>query len=126
MTKLLAVVAFLVVTGCGVITTWQENPARAKMQTELAGNVVMAAYFVSDKTADANAGSIVATIDAIKAVIAQAPNALPAESFTALMPAVDARLAEVLTGNDRAFLPSARLLALMLLQELQLKADAGH
>lgn len=125
MHKLLAVIVLLVVTGCGAIANWQENPARAKVQTELAGNVVMSVYFVTDDTADKHARDIVATIDAITAVVAQTPTALPAD-FASFMPAIDARLGEVLTDNARAFLPSAHLLALMLLQELQLKADAGQ
>jgi hypothetical protein len=123
---LFIVVMLLVMTGCTATVNWQENPARARLQTETAGTLVIATYFAADKTASTHAGDIVATIDAIKAIIGQTPTSLPVSGFATLMPTIDARLTELLTGDNSTFLPSARLLALMLLQELQLKADEGN
>jgi len=128
MSRLAPVVLMMCVAGCNGTSAvnWQENPARACMRAELAGNVAVATYFASNKDAGAEAQRIVNIIDTVKALIAKAPTELPSGGFMALMPVVEAKLRDVLTGDAQAFLPSARLLVLMLLQELQLRATEGH
>lgn len=116
------VCALAMLCGCNFVGEWEQNPALVRSKANLAGGAVVYAYLAVKPEAKAGAAHLREVVQAVKAVVASFPD----EGFMVFLSDVNKKLERVMTGDAAAFLPSAKLLASVLLETLQQKADRNH
>jgi hypothetical protein len=122
-TTLLPVAAFaLLVCSCNPIEEWEQNPALVRSKAELAGGAVVYTYFSAKPEAKAGAKHMRVVIQSIEGIV----DSFPTEGFNTFLPEVNKKLEELMTGEAAVYLPPAKLLASILLETLQQKAEKDH
>ena len=114
--------ALLIVTACNPLADWEDNPAQVRTKAEIAGGATVYAYFAIDKAAVKHAAGLREVVTVIKDVATGFPEA----GFVALLPTVNEELQRRLVGEKAVYLLPARLLAQVLLEALQTKAETDH
>ena len=113
----------LALCSCGsVIQEWEDNPALVRSKAELAGSATVFTYLSVKPEAKAGAAHLREVVKAVRSVVVT----FPEQGFSMFLPAVNAKLEQVLTGDAAVYLPAAKLLASVLLDSLQQKADKDN
>ena len=111
--------ALLVTTACNPIADWETNPAQIRTKAEIAGSATIYAYFAIDKDSVKHAAGMREVVKVIEGIA----TSFPEEGFVSLLPLVNKELKKLLTGDKSVYLPPAQMLARVLLEELQCKAE---
>jgi hypothetical protein len=112
----------LLMCGCNAIEEWENNPALVRSKAELAGGAAVYTYFSIKPDAKAGVEHLREVIKAIDGVVLSFPD----EGFMVFLPDVNKKLEEVMKGDAAIYLPPAKLLASVLLESLQQKAEKDH
>jgi len=120
--SLSAVLLVGLLCGCNPIVEWENNPALVRSKAELAGGATIYVYFSIKPDAKAGAEHLRNVIKAIDGTV----TSFPAEGFPVFLPEVNKKLEEVMKGDAATYLAPAKLLASILLESLQTKAEKDH
>ncbi len=117
--KLLPAIAMVfALVGCNGLSDVVDNPAQLRSRADAAGEATIYIYFTVNKDQVKNAVELLSTVSTIKAVL----SGFPDSGFVSLLPEIERRLAAKLAGDKVVYLPAARRLAKILLEELDKKA----
>ena len=108
--------------GCNIIDEWETNPALVRSKAELAGAATIYTYMAVQPEAKKGAEHLREVIKAIDGVVLSFPD----EGFSVFLPDINKKLDEVMTGEAAPYLMPAKLLASVMLESLQQKADKDH
>jgi len=108
--------------GCTTLVDWENNPALVRSKAELGGAATVYVYFNIKPEAKVGVEHLREVIKAIDGVI----TSFPAEGFSVLLPEVNKQLTKVMKGDAAIYLGPAKLLAGILLESLQTKAEKDH
>ena len=120
-TVLVSVVALLLV-GCNPITEWEQNPGLVRSKAELAGGATVFTYFAINTEAKAGAVHLREVVKVVAGIV----DSFPSEGFAVFLPDVNKALETMMTGAAAEYLLPAKLLASVMLESLQHKADKDH
>lgn len=107
---------------CNVIEEWETNPALVRSKAELAGGAVVYTYFSAKPEAKAGAKYMREVIEVIEGVV----DSFPSEGFNVFLPGVNKQLEKLMKGEAAVYLMPAKLLASIMLESLQQKAEKDH
>jgi len=118
----LPIVLAMLTCSCNVIDEWETNPALVKSKAELAGAATVYTFFSIKPDAKPGAKHLREVVTAINGIV----SSFPSEGFAVFLPDVNKKLDEVMTGEAAPYLPMAKMLASVMLDSLQQKAEKDH